>query len=169
MGFGNFLQIKTAHNNDTVTIVATDVAGNEAEQLITVSVKETNLSTSIVWSSIGDDNKINANEMAATTLSGTVAITGTVNSINISSIVFKQGDAIVHTIGANLLSVNANDNTWTLDNSNTWTSKLTQGDYTISSTLILLSLPIPLQTIEVDKLVSFTDTVISCSALLPAT
>jgi hypothetical protein len=38
----------------------------------------------------------------------------------------------------------------------------------ISSTLILLSLPIPLQTIEVDKLVSFTDIVISCSALLPA-
>jgi hypothetical protein len=26
----------TAHNNDTVTIVSTDVAGNEAEQLITV-------------------------------------------------------------------------------------------------------------------------------------
>jgi hypothetical protein len=115
----------TAHNNDTVTIVATDVAGNETEQLITVSV-EGALSTSIAWSDIGDDNKINANEIVATTLSGTVAIIGTVTSINISSIVFKQGDAIVHTIGANLLSVNANDNTWTLDNSNTWTSKLTQ-------------------------------------------
>jgi hypothetical protein len=38
----------TAHNNETVTIVATDVAGNEAEQLITVSVKETNLSTSYI-------------------------------------------------------------------------------------------------------------------------
>jgi hypothetical protein len=81
--------------------------------------KETNLSTSIVWSGIGSDNKINVDEMAVTTLSGTVAIIGTVTSLNISSIVFKQGDAIVHTIGANLLSVNANDNTWTLDNSNT--------------------------------------------------
>jgi hypothetical protein len=28
-----------AHDNDTVIIVATDVAGNEAEKLITVSVK----------------------------------------------------------------------------------------------------------------------------------
>jgi hypothetical protein len=54
-------------------------------------VKETNLSTSIVWNGIGDDNKINANEMAVTTLSGTVAIIGAVTSINISSIVFKQG------------------------------------------------------------------------------
>jgi hypothetical protein len=50
-----------------------DLAGNKAEQLITISVKETNLSTSIVWNGIGDDNKINANEMAVTTLSGTVA------------------------------------------------------------------------------------------------
>jgi hypothetical protein len=38
------------------------------------------LSTSIVWSGIGDDHKINADEMATTTLSGTVAIIGTVNS-----------------------------------------------------------------------------------------
>jgi hypothetical protein len=45
--------------NDTVTIVATDVAGNEAEQPITVSVKIIGLSTSIVWSGIGDDHKIN--------------------------------------------------------------------------------------------------------------
>ncbi len=130
-GILTYKAIQTSVHNDTVTIVATDVAGNKAEQLITVSVKETNLSTSIVWSGIGSDNKINVDEMAVTTLSGTVAIIGTVTSINISSIVFKQGDAIVHTIGANLLSVNANDNTWTLDNSNTWTSKLTQGDYTI--------------------------------------
>jgi hypothetical protein len=40
------------------------------------------LSTSVVWSGIGDDNKINASEMLATTLSGTVAIIGTVTSIN---------------------------------------------------------------------------------------
>jgi hypothetical protein len=39
------------------------------------------------WSGIGDDNKLNASEMAATTLSGTVAIIGTVTSINIRSFV----------------------------------------------------------------------------------
>jgi hypothetical protein len=39
----------------------------------------------------------------------------------------------------------------------------------ISSTLILLSLPIPLQTTEVDKLITSTETVIGCSASLPAT
>jgi hypothetical protein len=49
------------------------------------------------WSSIGDDDKINADEMTTTTLSGTVAIAGTVNSINISSIVFKQGNTSIHT------------------------------------------------------------------------
>ncbi len=125
----------TAHDNDTVTIVATDVAGNEAEQPITVSVKMIGLSTSVVWSGIGDDNKLNASEMAATTLSGTVAIIGTVTSINISSIVFKQGNTTVHTISANLPSVNASDNTWTLANDSTWTSKLTQGDYTVTVNL----------------------------------
>jgi hypothetical protein len=52
-----------------VTIIATDSSGNETEQLNTVSIKKA-LSTSIAWSGIGDDNKINANEMAATTLSG---------------------------------------------------------------------------------------------------
>jgi hypothetical protein len=35
----------SVHDNDIVTIVATDLAGNKAEQLITISVKETNLST----------------------------------------------------------------------------------------------------------------------------
>jgi hypothetical protein len=119
------------HDNDTVTIVATDVAGNKTEQLITVSVKVIGLSTSVVWSGIGDDNKINASEMAATTLSGTVTIIGTVTSINISSIVFKKGNDVVHTISANLPSVDANDNTWTLDNNDTWASQLTQGDYTV--------------------------------------
>jgi hypothetical protein len=38
----------SAHDNDTVTIVATDVAGNEAEQPIIVSVKMIGLSTSVV-------------------------------------------------------------------------------------------------------------------------
>ena len=125
----------SSSKGDIVTIVATDLAGNKAEQLITISVKETNLSTSIVWNGIGDDNKINANEMAVTTLSGTVAIIGAVTSINISSIVFKQGDTVAHIINSNLPSVNASDNTWTLDNNNTWTSKLTQGNYTVTVNL----------------------------------
>jgi ABC-type histidine transport system ATPase subunit len=30
----------SAHDSDTVTIIATDVAGNETEQLITILVKE---------------------------------------------------------------------------------------------------------------------------------
>jgi hypothetical protein len=47
--------------------------------------------------------------MAATTLSGTVTIIGTVTSINISSIVFKQGNTTIHTISANLPSVNSNN------------------------------------------------------------
>jgi repressor of nif and glnA expression len=59
-------------------------------------------------------------------------IIGTVTSINISSIVFKQGNNVVHTISTNLPSVK-------------------------------------LQTIEVDKPITFTDTIISWSALLPAT
>jgi hypothetical protein len=42
-----------------VLTVATDVAGNEAEQPITVSVEVMSLSTSVVWSGIGNDNKIN--------------------------------------------------------------------------------------------------------------
>jgi hypothetical protein len=58
-GILTYKAIQTSVHNDTVTIVATDVAGNKAEQLITVSVKESNLSTSIVWSGIGSDNKIN--------------------------------------------------------------------------------------------------------------
>jgi hypothetical protein len=64
---------QTQVSDHKVTIVATDTAGNATEQLITVSVKEFSFSTSIPWNNIGDDNKINANEMAATTLSGTVA------------------------------------------------------------------------------------------------
>ena len=113
-----------------VTIIATDVAGNETEQLITVSVKAIGLSTSITWGGIGDDNKININELATANLSGTVATIGIVNSIRISGIVFKQNDT-VYRIDSNLPSVDANDNTWTLDNSDTWASQLTQGDYTV--------------------------------------
>jgi hypothetical protein len=81
---------QTQEGDHKVTIIATNIAGNETEQLITISVEET-LSTSIAWSDIGDDNKINANDMTVTTLSGTVAAIDTVTSINISSIVFKQG------------------------------------------------------------------------------
>jgi hypothetical protein len=39
----------------------------------------------------------------------------------------------------------------------------------ISLALSLLSSPIPLRTTEVDKPIIFTDTVIGCSASLPAT
>jgi hypothetical protein len=69
--------------------------------------------------------------MAATTLSGIVETIGTVTSISISSIAFKQGNTAIHTISNNLPSVNS-DNTWTLGNDSTWTSKLTQGDYTVT-------------------------------------
>jgi hypothetical protein len=56
-----------------------------------------------------------------------------VNSISISSIVFKQNDT-VYTIdsGPNLPRDNTDDNTWTLTNSDIWTSQLTQGDYTVT-------------------------------------
>jgi hypothetical protein len=40
----------SVHDNDTVTIVATDVAGNKAEQLIIVSVTVIGLSTSVIAS-----------------------------------------------------------------------------------------------------------------------
>ena len=125
----------SAHNNDTVTIVATDVAGNKAERLITVSVKETNLSTSVIWGGIGNDDKINANEIATVTLNGTVAIIDAVTSINISAIVFKQGNTVAHIINSNLPKINVNDSTWTLENNDTWTSKLTQGEYTVTVSL----------------------------------
>jgi hypothetical protein len=38
-GILTYKAVQTSVHNDTVTIVATDVAGNKAEQLITVSVK----------------------------------------------------------------------------------------------------------------------------------
>jgi hypothetical protein len=65
-------QTQVGHHK--VTIIATDIAGTETEQLITVSVEESSLSTSVVWNSIGDHKKINANEMATATLSGTSSI-----------------------------------------------------------------------------------------------
>jgi hypothetical protein len=58
-----------------------------------------------------------------------------VNSISISSIVFKQGNTDIHTISNNLPSINASGNPWTLANDSTWTSKLTQGDYTVTVNL----------------------------------
>jgi hypothetical protein len=94
-------------------------------------VKAIGLSTSIAWDRIGDNNRINADEMATATLNGKITVFGIVNSISISSIVFKQNDT-VYTIdsGPNLPRVNTDDNTWTLTNSDIWTSQLTQGDYT---------------------------------------
>jgi hypothetical protein len=65
---------------------------------------------------------------------GTVEIIGVVTSISISSIVFKRGDTLVHTIDSSLPTINAN-NTWALNNNDTWTSQLTQGDYTVTVNL----------------------------------
>ncbi|SGZ91413.1 Flagellar hook-length control protein FliK [Bathymodiolus thermophilus thioautotrophic gill symbiont] len=62
-------------------------------------------------------------------MSGTVSVIGTVSSISVSSIVFKQGDTTVHVITTNLPAIV--NNTWTLANNSAWTSKLTQGDYTV--------------------------------------
>jgi hypothetical protein len=78
-------------------------------------------------------------------LSGTVAIIGTVTSINISSIVFTQGGTAIHTISSNIPSVDS-DNTWTLANDNTWTSKLTQLLTVITPLLVMLSLSNPVST-----------------------
>ncbi|CAB5500312.1 beta strand repeat-containing protein, partial [Bathymodiolus thermophilus thioautotrophic gill symbiont] len=63
------------------------------------------------------------------TLSGTVSVIGTVSSISVSSIVFKQGDTTVHVITTNLPAIV--NNSWTLANNSAWTSQLTQGDYTV--------------------------------------
>ncbi|CAB5505862.1 hypothetical protein THERMOT_2233, partial [Bathymodiolus thermophilus thioautotrophic gill symbiont] len=117
----------TAHNDDKVTIIATDAAGNETRQLVTVSVKDFILSTSVVWSNIGDDNNINIAELAMATLSGTVTSTdSTFTDLNIASIVFKQNNTIVHTINTALPVIN--NNTWTLDHDNAWASKLVDGN-----------------------------------------
>ncbi|CAB5494075.1 beta strand repeat-containing protein, partial [Bathymodiolus thermophilus thioautotrophic gill symbiont] len=67
------------------------------------------------------------------TLSGTVSVIGTVSSISVSSIVFKQGDTTVHVITTNLPAIV--NNTWALANNSAWTSKLTQGDYTVTINL----------------------------------
>jgi hypothetical protein len=68
-------------------------------------------------------------------LNGTVAIIDAVTSINISAIVFKQGNTVAHIINSNLPKINVNDSTWTLENNDTWTSKLTQGEYTVTVSL----------------------------------
>ncbi|OJA03364.1 hypothetical protein, partial [Bathymodiolus thermophilus thioautotrophic gill symbiont] len=117
-------------NDDKVTIIATDAAGNETKQLVTVSVKDFVLSTSVVWNNIGDDNNINIAELAMATLSGTVTSTdSTFTDLNIASIVFKQNNTIVHTINTALPVIN--NNTWTLDHDNAWASKLVDGNCTV--------------------------------------
>jgi hypothetical protein len=63
-----------------------------------------------------------------------VTIIGTVNSISIRSIVFKQGNTDIHTISNNLPKINS-DNTWTIGNDDTWTSQLTKGYYTVTVNL----------------------------------
>ncbi|CAB5503515.1 BspA family leucine-rich repeat surface protein, partial [Bathymodiolus thermophilus thioautotrophic gill symbiont] len=121
----------SAHNNDMATIIATDNAGNTTEQLITVSVQDIGLTTSIVWGNISNnDNIIGTSDLTTVTLSGTVFVTGTVDSISIASIVFKKNGNTVHEINTNLPNVD-NNNTWTLTHDDTWASKLINGDYTI--------------------------------------
>ncbi|AYQ55815.1 alpha integrin [Bathymodiolus thermophilus thioautotrophic gill symbiont] len=128
-----YKQAQTQAGTHTVTIIATDIAGNTAEKTVSVSVVDIGLSTSITWNNIGTDNIINTAEMATATLSGTVSVIGTVSSISVSSIVFKQGDTTVHVITTNLPAIV--NNTWALDNNSAWTSKLTQGDYTVTINL----------------------------------
>ncbi|CAB5494264.1 Ig-like domain-containing protein [Bathymodiolus thermophilus thioautotrophic gill symbiont] len=121
----------SAHNNDTATIIATDNAGNTTEQLITVSVQDIGLTTSVVWGNISNnDNIIGTNDLTTATLSGTVFVTGAVDSISITSIIFKKNGNTVYGINTNLPNVD-NNNTWTLTHGSTWTSKLINGDYTI--------------------------------------
>ncbi|SHA16263.1 Flagellar hook-length control protein FliK [Bathymodiolus thermophilus thioautotrophic gill symbiont] len=62
-----------------------------------------------------------------------MSVIGTVSSISVSSIVFKQGDTTVHVITTNLPAIV--NNTWALANNSAWTSKLTQGDYTVTINL----------------------------------
>ncbi|CAB5495011.1 FG-GAP-like repeat-containing protein [Bathymodiolus thermophilus thioautotrophic gill symbiont] len=124
-----YKQAQTQAGTHTVTIIATDIAGNTAEKTVSVSVVDIGLLTSITWNNIGTDNIINTAEMATATLSGTVSVIGTVSSISVSSIVFKQGDTTVHVITTNLPAIV--NNTWALANNSAWTSKLTQGDYTV--------------------------------------
>ncbi|WP_180334729.1 cadherin repeat domain-containing protein, partial [Bathymodiolus thermophilus thioautotrophic gill symbiont] len=128
-----YKQAQTQAGTHTVTIIATDIAGNTAEKTVSVSVVDISLSTSITWNNIGTDNIINTAEMATATLSGTVSVIGTVSSISVSSIVFKQGDTTVHVITTNLPAIV--NNTWTLANNSAWTSKLTQDDYTVTINL----------------------------------
>ncbi|OJA02969.1 hypothetical protein, partial [Bathymodiolus thermophilus thioautotrophic gill symbiont] len=49
--------------------------------------------------------------------------------LNITSIVFKQNNAVVHTINTALPVIN--NNTWTLDHDNAWASKLVDGNCTV--------------------------------------
>ncbi|CAB5501490.1 hypothetical protein THERMOS_1396 [Bathymodiolus thermophilus thioautotrophic gill symbiont] len=118
-----------AHNDDKVTIIATDAAGNETKQLVTVSVKEIALFTTVIWNSISDDSIINVAELAVTTLSGTVTGLSNASNVSITSIIFKQeGADVAYTLDSSLLPSINSDNTWTLVNNNTWTSQLNDGN-----------------------------------------
>ncbi|OJA03595.1 FG-GAP repeat protein, partial [Bathymodiolus thermophilus thioautotrophic gill symbiont] len=118
-----------AHNDDKVTIIATDAAGNETKQLVTVSVKEIALLTTVIWNGISDDSIINIAELAVTTLSGTVTGLSNASNVSITSIIFKQeGADATYTLDSSLLPSINSDNTWTLVNDNTWTSQLSDGN-----------------------------------------
>ncbi|SGZ76788.1 Flagellar hook-length control protein FliK [Bathymodiolus thermophilus thioautotrophic gill symbiont] len=122
----------TIHDDDKVTIIATDTAGNETKQLVTISVKDFVLSTTVAWDNIGGNDSINIEELAMATLGGTV--TGiNINSIVITSITFKrEGTDTTYTLDANLLPSINDDNTWTLVNNDTWTSQLENGNYIVT-------------------------------------
>ncbi|CAB5505847.1 hypothetical protein THERMOT_2230 [Bathymodiolus thermophilus thioautotrophic gill symbiont] len=118
----------TAHDNDKVTIIATDAAGNETKQLVTVSVKDSVLSTSVIWNNI--DNNINIAELAVVTLSGSVAPTNTTfTDLSITSIVFKQNNTIVYVVNIALPVIN--NNIWALGHDDAWASKLVDGNCTV--------------------------------------
>ncbi|SGZ60811.1 Alkaline phosphatase [Bathymodiolus thermophilus thioautotrophic gill symbiont] len=127
-GIITYRTIQTSVHDDTITIIATDAAGNTKEQSITVSVKDIDLSTSVVWNHIGNSN-INIDKLATATLSGTVAIIGTVTDLSIKSIIFKQENAVVYTIDADLPEIV--NGIWTLANNNSWTAQLSNGSYTV--------------------------------------
>ncbi|MBA5249130.1 MAG: type I secretion C-terminal target domain-containing protein, partial [Gammaproteobacteria bacterium] len=129
--------IQTLVEDHTVTIIATDVAGNTSEQAVTVSVKATLINTSVAWNNIGNDNIANATEITTATLSGT-AVIANVTGVTISSIVFTEVDNTNNKVtidGNDVPTIDTSNNTWTLANGK-FASQLTNNkSYTVEVTL----------------------------------
>jgi hypothetical protein len=53
----------------------------------------------------------------------------------VSTIIGEVILPISETLPATSVCLNVNDSTWTLENNDTWTSKLTQGEYTVTVSL----------------------------------